>query len=158
DDSVTAVLAGAPVLLRRSRGWVPRAVRLSAPVPEPVLALGAQLKNTFCLAIDDVAYLGPPIGGPDSWACYESLGDAIARFEEMLGVHPEIVAHDLHPDLLSTRFARERGGRLVAVQHHHAHAAAALAEHGLEGPALAIAFDGMGFGSDGAAWGGEILV
>src|SRR5690606_8519627 len=72
DDSVTAVLAGAPVLLRRSRGWVPRAVRLSAPVPEPVLALGAQLKNTFCLALDDVAYLGPHIGDLDSWACYES--------------------------------------------------------------------------------------
>lgn len=159
DDSIATSIEGAPTLLRRSRGWVPRPIPLCRPIDEPVLACGAQLKNTFCLAMGDVAYLGPHIGDLDSEASYDSFVEAIDRFEAMLGVRPEVVAHDLHPDLLSTRYAIARAAsRRVPVQHHHAHVASAMAEHGLEGPVVGIAFDGTGFGPDGRAWGGEILL
>ncbi|MFT3914187.1 MAG: carbamoyltransferase HypF [Anaeromyxobacteraceae bacterium] len=162
DDSVTRVVAGKPLVMRRSRGWVPRPVVLSRRVRRPVLAVGAQLKNTFCLARGDEATLGPHVGDLDDLETYASFEAAIARLETFLAVRPEVVACDLHPLYLSTRYARERaaalGVPLVEVQHHHAHAAAAMAEHGLDGPVLALAWDGTGLGTDGAAWGGELLL
>jgi hydrogenase maturation protein HypF len=98
------------------------------------------------------------VGDLENAAAYEAFREAIDRLEQLVGVRPEVVACDLHPGYLSTRYARERcARRLVAVQHHHAHVAAALAEHGLAGPALGLAWDGTGLGSDGAAWGGELL-
>jgi len=160
DDSVARVIAGRPTLLRRSRGYVPRPIALARGVAEPVLAVGAQLKNTFCIADGDSAYLGPHIGDLESLAALEFFERAVARMEEILRVRPRVIAHDLHPGYLSTQYARGRAtdARLVAVQHHHAHVASAMAEHGLAGPVIGIAFDGTGWGTDGTAWGGEILL
>ncbi len=157
DDSVARAIAGAPVVMRRARGWVPRAIPLPAAVTQPILACGAQLKNTFCLAVGDQAVLGPHGGDLDHLEAFAAWEEAIERMERFLGVRPEVVAHDLHPDYLSTRYAEARPGRRIAVQHHHAHAAAALAEHGLE-RALALTWDGTGLGPDGSAWGGELLL
>jgi hydrogenase maturation protein HypF len=157
DDSVARVIAGAPTLLRRARGWVPRAITLPSPVKEPILACGAQLKNTFCIAVDNQAVLGPHVGDLDHLEAFTAYEEAIDRLERFLGVRPAIVAHDLHLDFLSPRYAQARAGTKFGVQHHHAHAAAALAEHGLE-RALALCWDGTGLGPDGTAWGGELLL
>ncbi len=159
DDSVARIIHGAPVLLRRSRGFVPRSIGLAREVARPVLACGAQLKNTFCLAYRDSAVLGPHVGDLDDPEVLVAYGEAIERMERFLGVRPEVIAHDLHPDYVSTAFALARPERTrVAVQHHHAHVASAMAEHGLMGPVVGVAFDGTGYGADGTAWGGEVLV
>lgn len=159
DDSVTRVIGGQPTVLRRSRGYVPRPVRLSRPVARPVLACGALLKNTFCLARGTEAVLGPHIGDLENLETYGAYRESITRMEQFLDVQPEVIAHDLHPDYLSTHYALGRHGVIVLpVQHHHAHVAAVMAEHGLEGPVIGVAYDGTGLGTDGTAWGGEILV
>ena len=162
DDSVARVVAGHPVVMRRSRGFVPRPVPLARPMPGPVLACGANLKNTFCLAAGTEATLGPHIGDLETLETLESFEAAVARMERFLRVSPQVLAHDLHPGYLSTRYALDRaaadGLRTVAVQHHHAHAASAMAEHGLDGSVLALAWDGTGLGTDGTAWGGELLL
>ena len=158
DDSVARVIAGRPTLLRRSRGYVPRAIALPRAVERPVLAVGALLKNTFCIAAGDSAYLGPHIGDLENLAALDFFEAAVARMETILGVHPEVIAHDLHPGYASTQFARARPAlRCVGVQHHHAHIASAMAEHGLTGTVIGVAYDGTGWGTDGTAWGGEIL-
>jgi hydrogenase maturation protein HypF len=158
DDSVVRVIAGKPTVLRRSRGWVPRSIPLAAPLSEPVLACGGHLKNTFCIGIGRAAYLGPHIGDLENFETLTAYEEAIARLERFLRVQPELVAHDLHPNYVSTVYARDsRRGRKIAVQHHHAHVASAMAEHGLAGPVLGVAYDGTGYGTDGTAWGGEIL-
>ncbi|HKA28888.1 MAG TPA: carbamoyltransferase HypF [Candidatus Binatia bacterium] len=158
DDSVARVIAGSPVVLRRARGWTPRAFPIRT-VTRPVLACGAQLKNTFCLAVGDRAYLSAHVGDLDDAGTLESFEQAIGRMERWLDVHPEVVAHDLHPGYVSTAYARARpAAERIAVQHHHAHVASAMAEHGLEGPVLGIAYDGTGWGTDGTAWGGELLL
>jgi hydrogenase maturation protein HypF len=158
DDSVARVIAGRPTLIRRSRGYVPRPVALARAVAAPVLAVGAQLKNTFCIATGDSAYLGPHIGDLENLSALAFFEQAVARMETILGVRPEVIAHDLHPGYLSTQYAQGRAGRLVAVQHHHAHVASAMAEHGLAGPVIGVAYDGTGWGTDGTAWGGEVLL
>ena len=159
DDSVARVIAGAPVVFRRARGYVPRPVRVAAPFPVPVLACGAHLKNTFCLGVDDRAYLGPHIGDLDNLETVESFQAAIARMERFLRVRPEIVAHDLHPEYSSTAYALQRPHvQTVGVQHHHAHVASLMAERGLAGPVLGVAYDGTGYGPDGTSWGGELLL
>jgi hydrogenase maturation protein HypF len=159
DDSVARVIAGAPVVFRRSRGYVPRGIHVPASFAQPVLACGALLKNTFCLGVGDTAYLGPHMGDLENLDTFESFEHAVGRMERFLGAAPAVVAHDLHPDYLSTRYALRRPEPVkVAVQHHHAHVASAMAEHGLEGPVIGVAYDGTGLGTDGSAWGGEILV
>ena len=158
DDSVTRVIAGRPVVLRRSRGYVPRPVTLARPVERPVLACGGHLKNAFCIAVGDAAYLGPHVGDLESLSTVQAFEEAVERMERLLGVRPEVVAHDLHPGYLSTAYALARQATVkVGVQHHHAHVASALAEHGLRGPVLGVAYDGTGYGTDGTAWGGELL-
>jgi hydrogenase maturation protein HypF len=156
DDSVARTVAAGPVLLRRSRGFVPLAVPLCRPVERPVLACGADLKNACCLAVGDSAYLGPHVGDLETVEAADFLCEAIERMERFVGVRPEVIAHDLHPDYQSTRYALARPETKVAVQHHHAHLASALAEHGRD-EALGVIYDGTGLGTDGAAWGGEIL-
>ena len=152
------VVAGAPVVVRRSRGYVPRGIA-ARDFSEPVLACGALLKNTFCLGVDGTAYLGPHIGDLENLETFEAYEHAIGRMERFLGARPAVIAHDLHPDYLSTRYALDRPEPLkVAVQHHHAHVCAAMAEHGMSGPVIGVAYDGTGLGTDGQAWGGEILV
>jgi hydrogenase maturation protein HypF len=159
DDSVATVIAGRPAVVRRSRGYVPRPVAVHAPFPRPVLSCGALLNNTFCLAAGSEAWLGPHIGDLENADTYRAYTDAIARYEAFLRIAPEVVAHDLHPEYLSTQYALGRSAvRHVAVQHHHAHVVAAMAEHHLEGPAIGIAFDGTGYGTDGTVWGGEVLI
>jgi hydrogenase maturation protein HypF len=153
EDSV--VRATYPI--RRSRGYVPDALPLPVGAGEPVLSVGAELKGTFCLVRRGQAFMSPHLGDLDSPLARAAFTTDLALYSEMLGVEPEVVAHDLHPDYFTTRWALEQRRGLVAVQHHHAHAAACLAENAQTGPALALVFDGTGYGSDGTLWGGELL-
>ncbi len=158
DDSIARLLDGEPVLYRRSRGYVPRGVKLPSEQPS-VLAVGAELKNVICLSRDDRGYLSHHIGDLKNQAVVDSLRQAIAHFQALLGVTPQRIAHDLHPDYLSTHVAEELAGErpLIAVQHHHAHLASCLVDNDRSGPALGVIFDGIGYGSDGHIWGGEFL-
>jgi len=159
DDSVARVIAGMPTILRRSRGFVPRPFYLARPVSRPVLACGAHLKNTFCIATGDTAYFGPHIGDLETVAALEFFEEAIESLQAILAIRPELIAHDLHPGHLSTRYAMARDGVIkVGVQHHHAHVVSAMAEHGEQGPVLGVAYDGTGFGEDETSWGGEFLL
>ena len=125
----------------------------------PVLACGALLKNTFCIGRGDSAYLGPHVGDLENLETYRTFEESIARMERFLRVRPEVVAYDLHPDYLSTRYALARPRCIkIGVQHHHAHIASAMAEHGLPGPVIGVAYDGTGYGTDGTSWGGELMV
>jgi hydrogenase maturation protein HypF len=163
DDSVARVVelpAGRrPLILRRSRGYVPDGLPLPVADSPPILACGAELKNTFCLAKEGRAWVGHHVGDLENYETLRSFTEGIAHFEALFAVAPRVVAHDLHPDYLSTRYALEREGvRHVGVQHHHAHLAACLAEHGESGSALGAIFDGTGLGQDGTVWGGEFLL
>jgi hydrogenase maturation protein HypF len=159
DDSVARVIAGRPVVLRRSRGYVPKSMAVSPVFEVPVLACGGHLKNTFCIGLGDAAYLGPHIGDLENLETYRWFEESVARMERFLRVRPAVIAHDLHPEYMSTGYALARPEQVkVAVQHHHAHAVSAMAEHRLPGPAIAVVYDGTGYGTDGTAWGGEVLV
>ncbi|MFI9045843.1 carbamoyltransferase HypF [Streptomyces sp. NPDC053427] len=161
DDSVVRICDGEPLFVRRSRGYAPLPVPLPLPVP-PALAVGGDLKNVLCLGEGRRAWLSAHIGDMDDLATQEAFGRAGEHLETVTGVRPELLAADRHPGYRSTRWAeRHTAGRpLVHVQHHHAHIAAAMAEHGLDGgrPVIGVAFDGTGYGDDGAVWGGEILL
>jgi hydrogenase maturation protein HypF len=152
--------AGAPQFIRRARGYTPRPIKLPRPGP-PVLATGAWLKNTVCITRGDEAFLSPHIGDLDNAATCKAMAEMVSHLCAVLDVRPQAVAHDLHPDFFSTRFAAEYASAhslpIHAVQHHHAHVAAVAAEHGVDGPLLGLALDGTGLGDDGAAWGGELL-
>ncbi|HEV2874234.1 MAG TPA: carbamoyltransferase HypF [Thermoleophilaceae bacterium] len=155
DDSVVR----GRVMLRRSRGYVPDSVPLPLGTARPILAYGAELKSTFCVAKGRRAWVSHHIGDLESWETLRSFREGVAHFERLFAVEPELVAHDLHPDYLSTKDALERVGvEHVGVQHHHAHLAACLAEHGETGPAVGAIFDGTGYGPDRTVWGGELLV
>ena len=144
-------------MLRRSRGHVPAALALPLAAPG-LLACGAELKSTFCVAKGARAWVGHHIGDLRNEETLRSFTEGVAHFEELFAVTPEVVAHDLHPDYLSTTYALAREGvEHVAVQHHHAHLAAVLAEHGERGPAVGAIYDGTGYGTDGTVWGGELL-
>jgi hydrogenase maturation protein HypF len=156
DDSVTRVWRDAPVLMRRARSYAPSPIGLGVSVA-PTLGVGAELHGTFCLASGDRAFLSQHVGDLDSEEAMRAYTDALQRYQEIFGLEPEVVAHDLHPDFLTTRFAESLGLPSVAVQHHHAHVAAVMAEHGLEGSVIGVAFDGFGLGEDGTAWGGEFF-
>ncbi len=159
DDSVVRMIDGSATLLRRGRGYVPRAIDAGREFVEPILACGAHLKNTFCIAAGSSAFLGPHIGDLETVETLCAYEAAIERMKEFVGVDPTVLAHDLHPDYFSTRYAlAQEGVRTIAVQHHHAHIVSAMAEHQLEGPVIGVAYDGTGFGTDGTAWGGEILI
>jgi hydrogenase maturation protein HypF len=146
-------------VLRRSRGFAPQPITLGFECPAPVLAVGAHLKNTFCLGRGRQAFLSQHIGDLDNLETLSAYRAAVGHLERLFDIQPEIIAHDLHPDYLSTQVALEREGvRRVGVQHHHAHIASVLAEHRLAGPVLGVAFDGTGYGLDGSVWGGEFLV
>lgn len=160
DDSVIRPLGETWQFVRRSRGYAPAAIRLPHTGPS-VLALGAHLKNTVCLTRGDEAFLSPHIGDLDNAANCEFLDETVQRLCALLDVKPGLVAHDLHPDDYSTRaaiqYAQQHGLATLAVQHHHAHIAAVCADHGWCGPVLGLALDGVGLGTDGTAWGGELL-
>jgi hydrogenase maturation protein HypF len=158
DDSVTRVLHGESRPLRRARGYVPVPVFLGESMPA-VLGVGAELKNTICLTRGREAFLSQHIGDLENLETLHSFEHAIAHLERMLEIKPECIAHDLHPDYLSTQWAisHDHVPRL-AVQHHHAHIASVMAEQKLAGPVLGLAMDGTGYGTDGTVWGGEILL
>ena len=160
DDSVVRQQDGAPQFIRRARGYTPRAIRLARSGPS-VLALGGYLKNTICVTRGDEAFVSQHIGGLDNPATCAMLTEVARHLLDILEVRPEAVAHDLHPDFFSSRHALALadawGVPALAVQHHHAHIAAVVAEHGVTGPILGLALDGVGLGSDGQAWGGELL-
>jgi hydrogenase maturation protein HypF len=173
DDSVCKVVGGRVLPIRRSRGYVPNALDLPQPrgqdqggvidlpreSPQPVLACGSALKNTFCLTRGSHAFLSHHVGDLDNFVTMQAYVDGIAHLKRLLDVDPAVVAHDLHPDYPSTRYALDIPDvELVAVQHHHAHIASCLADNGCTGPVIGVAFDGVGLGTDGTAWGGEFLV
>jgi hydrogenase maturation protein HypF len=143
--------------IRRSRGYAPTALPLPVGATRPLVAAGAELKSTFCVARGDEAFMSAHLGDLEGELAYRAYRDDLALYLEMLDVRPELIAHDLHPEYLSTKWAVDQDAELVGVQHHHAHAAACLAEHGETGPALAVVFDGTGYGTDGVLWGSEIL-
>ncbi len=161
DDSVARVVAGVPRVVRRSRGYVPRPVGmpLEAEAPEPILAVGAELKSTIALARGRDVFLSHHIGDLKTPAAYGAFRQATEHLARVLEIAPRSVAADMHPDYLSTRWAHEESGLpVVEVQHHHAHVAACLAENGSPGPAIGLALDGIGYGPGGEVWGGEVLV
>ena len=160
DDSVLRAVdrRGTPLLIRRSRGYTPAPLRLPIAAGRPVLACGAELKSTFCLARGHRAWVSHHIGDLENYETLRSFGDGVEHFRRLFDIDPEIVAFDLHPDYLSTKYALDRPElEPVVVQHHHAHLAACLAEHGEPGPAIGAIFDGTGYGTDGTVWGGELL-
>jgi hydrogenase maturation protein HypF len=158
DDSVVKPLAGRVRQFRRSRGYVPGPVALHKGVPS-ILAVGAELKNTICLTRGRNAFLSQHIGDLENLESFEFFREAVEHLQTILEIHPQIIAHDLHPDYLSTKWALAQAGvRLVSVQHHHAHIASCMAENGLEGRVIGFALDGTGYGTDGTVWGGEALI
>lgn len=157
DDSLVTLQRGRPQLVRRARGHVPSRFRLPASAP-PILAVGAEMKNTICATRGVTAWLSQHIGDVSQLATLSAFEEAIRSASRALGVVPHSVAHDLHPDYRSTRWALHSGLPRVPVQHHHAHIASCMAEHEEAGPVVGIAFDGTGCGPSGELWGGEVMV
>jgi hydrogenase maturation protein HypF len=179
DDSVVRVMDGkltgseldetgdsspaSPYFLRRSRGYAPDSLQLPYQVPS-ILATGPELKNTFCLTREKYAFLSHHIGDMENYETLRSFEDGVQHFERLFRIKPEAIAYDLHPNYLSTRYALQRSQRdnipAFGVQHHHAHIAACMADNGMDGshPVIGLAFDGTGYGEDGAIWGGEFMV
>ncbi len=166
DDSVVRPFLGRASLVRRSRGYVPEPLKVTASFARHVLACGAELKNTFCLAKGDRAFVSQHIGDLENAETLRSFTEGIDHFSALFEISPSVIAHDLHPDYLSTKYALARGDAdpgldLVGVQHHHAHIASCLADNGIGDPAqrvIGVAFDGTGYGADGTIWGGEFLI
>jgi hydrogenase maturation protein HypF len=169
DDSVARISRGRPMLMRRSRGYAPEPIVIPGGFPRPVLACGAELKNTFCLAKERHAFVSHHIGDLENAETLRSFTEGIEHFRRLFDISPQVVAYDLHPEYLSTKYAlslAEASDRpvvdLVGVQHHHAHIASCLADNGWPGSpgerVIGVAFDGTGYGLDGTIWGGEFLV
>jgi hydrogenase maturation protein HypF len=161
DDSVTAVVDSAPQLIRRARGFVPLAIDLPLDAP-PLLAVGGHLKSSFALARSRFAYQSQHLGDLENLTSLEFFRESLSHLMRTFEVEPKTVVHDMHPGYLSTSWARgwagERALPLISVQHHHAHVAACMAEHSLEGPVIGLSLDGTGYGTDGRIWGGEVLI
>jgi hydrogenase maturation protein HypF len=161
DDSVYMVEENKPVALRRARGYAPYPIHLPCQTKQ-ILACGAELKNTFCLTRDDHAFVSQHIGDMENEETLQHFENTIELYQRLFRIQPEIIACDLHPEYLpskyAARIAAEQGLRLVPVQHHHAHIVSCMAENGISTPVIGVAFDGVGYGTDGAIWGGEFLV
>ena len=160
DDSVVRMVDGAELPIRRSRGYAPFPIALPVPV-RPALAVGGDLKNTFCLGDDRYAWLSAHVGDMDDLSTLQAFERAEQHLEELTGVRPEVLVADKHPAYRSRQWAELHadGRPVIGVQHHHAHIASVLAEHGYDGGrVIGFAFDGTGYGDDGAVWGGEVLL
>jgi hydrogenase maturation protein HypF len=172
DDSVVRIFGNRERLVRRSRGYAPEPMPVSVPFTRPVLACGAELKSTFCLAKNGRAFISQHIGDLQNAETLRSFTEGVAHFCRLFEITPQVIAHDLHPDYLSTKYALALGERglpgappgagpgeleLCGVQHHHAHIASCLADNGEPGPVIGVAFDGTGYGADDTIWGGEFL-
>jgi hydrogenase maturation protein HypF len=158
DDSVVRVADGAPLFLRRARGYAPLPVELPLATPVPLVAVGPHLKNTFALAHETTAYVSQHIGDLENLETLEHFQASLAAFRRLFRIEPQVAVRDLHPGYLSTRVAEELDLQLFTVQHHHAHTAAVAAEHGVTETVVGVAYDGTGYGEDGAVWGAEVLV
>jgi hydrogenase maturation protein HypF len=159
DDSVLRVVDGAPMFLRRGRGYAPLPFDLPIASPRPLVAVGPHLKNTFTLVHERRAFISPHIGDLENLETLEHFEATLAAYRRVFRINPRVAVRDLHPAYLSTQLADDMGlERVIAVQHHHAHVAAVLAEHGGTGPAVGVAYDGTGYGADGRTWGAEVLV
>ncbi len=158
DDSVSSVLLGGEYILRRARGYAPYPVILPGESPVEVLALGGELKNTFCFLRGRHAFLSQHIGDLDNAETLRHFEEALEAMRRLFSLRPELVAHDLHPDYLSTQLAAGFGLPLEAVQHHHAHIVSCLADNGETGEVIGVSWDGTGYGTDGTVWGGEFLL
>ncbi len=158
DDSVVRITAGGEQLFRRSRGYTPEPIPLSFDFPVPLLACGGHLKNTFCLGKGRQAFVSHHIGDLENLETLISFREGIEHFQRLFDIYPEAVAYDMHPEYLATKYALDVDiPQKIGVQHHHAHIASVLAEHGLSGPVIGVAADGTGYGTDGAVWGCEIM-
>ena len=158
DDSVVRIAAGHPQMLRRSRGFVPVPVPLEREA-QPILAVGGELKNTICVVRGSEAFLSQHIGDLENLESYGFFEEAVTHMQRILEVRPKVIAYDLHPDYFSTKWAlAQEGVQLFGVQHHHAHIASCMAENHLDGKVIGVALDGTGYGTDGAVWGGEVLL
>ena len=159
DDSVVRIVEGAPVFLRRARGFAPLPFDMPVESPVPLLAVGPHLKNTITLVQGRTAYPSQHIGDLENIETLNHFRAALERMQRLFRIEPEVAVRDLHPGYLSSRVAEELGlAQVITVQHHHAHVAAVLAEHGVQGPAIGLAYDGTGLGDDGNVWGAEVMV
>ncbi len=160
DDSVTRVREGREMILRRSRGYAPAPVKTQFKFEREILACGAELKNTFCLTRDSYAFLSHHIGDLENLETLRSFTEGIEHYKQLFHLRPEIIAYDLHPEYLSTKYALaiDDVSNKVGVQHHHAHIASCMADNRVEGEVIGVAMDGLGFGTDGRMWGGEFFV
>ncbi len=157
DDSVVRIFQSTPYLFRRSRGYTPLPISLARSTV-PVLACGGELKNTFCLTHGRQAFVSSHIGDLENDSTYQYFIDSINYYKNLFHIQPEAIAYDLHPEYLSTKYAKACSLPQMGIQHHHAHIASVMAEHGLYEPVIGVAFDGSGYGEDGAIWGGEFLI
>lgn len=156
DDSIVRVVLGRELVLRRARGFAPLPVQTEQG-GEKILAVGAHQKNTIAASVEKLVFVSQHIGDLETVESYRAFKEVIASFGELYELKPGVIACDLHPDYVSTEYARKRSERVVGVQHHYAHALSCMAENGIEAPALAVSWDGSGYGPDGTIWGGEFL-
>jgi hydrogenase maturation protein HypF len=161
DDSVMTVENEQPKFMRRARGYAPYPIHLPYRSRQ-ILACGAEEKNTFCLTRDNYAFVSQHIGDMENLETLEHFKNSIELYQRLFRIKPEIIAADMHPEYLPTKYAKELAARdnmkLIAIQHHHAHIASCLADNGIDGPVIGVSFDGTGYGTDGHIWGGEFLV
>lgn len=159
DDSVVKIHRGIDIPVRRARGYVPEAIRVPFKFGKKILACGAQMKNTFALADNDHIILSQHMGDLENSTALAAFEEGIRHFQKLVSIYPDLIAHDLHPGYLSTRYALSRRDAMpIGVQHHHAHIVSCMAENGLRGMVIGVAFDGTGYGDDGKLWGGEFLL
>jgi hydrogenase maturation protein HypF len=159
DDSVARVRAGREMVLRRARGYAPAPVKVGFKFEREILACGAELKNTFCLARDTHAFISHHIGDLENLETLRSFRQGIEHYKRLFHLRPEVVAYDLHPEYLSTKYALalDDNQTKIGVQHHHAHVASCMADNRIGGEVIGVAMDGLGFGTDGRMWGGEFF-
>jgi hydrogenase maturation protein HypF len=158
DDGVWIVGSRGPQPIRLSRGSTPRSLSVPVPAPVPILGAGGDIKNSFCLLANSNALMSQYIGTLENLATQDHFRDSLEKWIAMSGIMPQVAVHDLHPQAFGRELAERLGVRTMGVQHHHAHIAACMAENGHTGPVIGIAFDGTGYGLDGAIWGGEAMI
>lgn len=154
DDTVMDFYKNEPYMIRRSRGYAPLPFMMSTDWKGKVLAVGGELKNTFCIGVDSRFYPSPYVGDLEDLRTVKALQETIQRFQTLLEVHPQVVVCDLHPKYNSTVVAEELGYPIVKVQHHYAHILSCMVENDCQEPVIGVAFDGTGYGTDGTIWGG----
>ena len=158
DDSVMDFFRNRPYMVRRSRGYAPLPVVLSSENKGTVLAMGGELKNSFCIGVNDLCYLSPYVGDLQDFRTVQALEETIGRFQTLLEAQPQAVVCDLHPGYNSVAMAKEMDLPLIQVQHHYAHILSCMAENDYHDPVIGVSFDGTGYGTDGTIWGGELLL